>query len=205
MEEFVEITADGRRLQLRRNIPLLQALKEKGIMLPALCYSSKLAPNGSCGLCILEVYQEGVWKVQRACLLQAERGLLIRTGSARISRLRARTARLLLKRGPFRKQEVEKLLLGLLNSSGERNQEAGANPPQQSNEGCILCGLCIAVCGKVGKNRLVFLGRGKNLQVGMVEGPQADSCGLCQACRRICPTGFISHTPRQAFTARLYN
>ncbi|MGB9783315.1 MAG: 2Fe-2S iron-sulfur cluster-binding protein [Moorellaceae bacterium] len=79
----------------------------------------------------------------------------------------------------------------------------GPRPPTPA-AGCILCGLCVRVCQKVGKDRLTFLWRGKNLQVGFVPGAEAEACGHCRACQRICPTGFIAPSAREAFTARLY-
>lgn len=193
MEEFVEISVNDQNEYIRRNIPLLQALKEKNIILPSLCFSSKLEPYGSCGLCILEIYGENSWKVKHACLTQAEDGLRIRTMSARISKLQAQAARFLLKRGPFLKQEAEELLLSLINQS-EEGYNSGSY--KDINAGCILCGLCVRICKKTGNNKLVFLGKGKNLRVGLVGGSQPDICNHCKACRHICPTGFISHDAR---------
>ncbi|UWG95403.1 2Fe-2S iron-sulfur cluster-binding protein [Dehalobacter sp. DCM] len=208
MEEFVEIVVDEQLLPVRRNIPLLQALKEKGIILPSLCYSSRLESYGSCGLCVLEVYVHEAWKVQHACMMHAEEGLRVRIRSARISWLQGRAAQLLLKRGPFPKLEVEEFLLSLIHQAEESDDSASTNTyfikPRErtqdvTNAGCILCGLCVRMCRKIGKNRLVFLGRGKSLRVGLVDGGQPDICSYCGACRQICPTGFILHDVRQVF------
>ncbi len=207
----VEVIIDNQVLSVRQDIPLIQALREQGILLPSLCYHHLLGGYGSCGLCVVEIYTGAGWRPRHACLLQPEAGLQVKTNTPTVLRLRARAARLLLRRGPFPKKEVEELL-GHLVQKGEKkcfepdDKEAAArsragNPAP----GCILCGLCVRICEKIRKSRLTFLGRGKNLQVSFVSAEEETAaCGSCKACQRICPTGFIEPSAREAFTARLY-
>lgn len=214
MAEFMKIIVDEQPMIVERNISLLQVLNDQKIVIPSLCYNAFLEAYGGCGLCIVEIFRNGAWEPQRACLLKTEEGLNIRTTSTRIRWLRSQAARLLLKHGPFNKKSVESLLIKLI-KEGEGNTkpkhiyenlesyyETNIN---SVNSGCILCGLCIRMCRKVGKNQLVFLGRGKNLRVGLAAyDDELGACGRCRACSYICPTGFIAPDARQVFTANLY-
>ena len=208
MAEFAKIIVNEQPVVAERNISLLKVLNNQKIVIPSLCYNALLDAYGGCGLCIVEISRNGAWEPQRACLLKTEEGLEIRTTSTRIRWLRSQAARLLLKHGPFNKKSIESLLIKLI-----KEGEATTNPdyvyenlesPYETsnnliNSGCILCGLCIRICKKVGKNQLVFLGRGKNLRVGMVANDELGACGLCRACSNICPTGFIAPDARQVF------
>jgi len=214
VEELIEIIVDRHNMLVERNIFLLQALSDRGIAIPSLCFNASLGAYGSCGLCIVETCKDDVWLPRHACLVRPEAGLQIRTASPRIQRLRAHAARLLLKRGPFLKKEVEALLLTLVKEGTDSMEPSrlagslegsGENHISLDKRGCLLCGLCVRICRKIGKCQLTFLGRGKSLRVGLVSGDSATvACGSCRACRHICPTGFITPDARQAFTARLY-
>lgn len=202
MEEFIEIVVDGQIMQVQPNIPLLQALKNNDIVIPSLCYHAKLEPYGGCGLCLVESCQHGVWQVKHACLSMTEAGGQFRTRTERVLKLRGRAACLLLKRGPFLKPGVNNFLLSLVNqdkaeflaeSVQPMNGEFKNKSANVMNPGCILCGLCVRMCRKIGKNQLVFIGRGKNLRVAMAEN-DLETCGRCTACRQVCPTGFIQHS-----------
>jgi len=201
MEELIAIVVDGRSLAVSKSAIVLQALRDHGIDIPALCYYPSLEAYGSCGLCMVEIWSAAIWKPRHACLLEVEAGLQIKTATPRLQRLRSWAAQILLRGRPFHNSEVEGLLLKLVQDETADGQVLSGS----TTEGCILCGLCIGMCRKIGKNRLTFLGRGKNLRIGLVpgEGNKAN-CGNCCACRNICPMGFISPDAEHAFKDRLY-
>lgn len=199
MEELIDIVVDDQKMQVPPNIPLLQALKDNNIIIPSLCYHAKLEPYGGCGLCLVESCQRGVWQVKHACLTMTESGGQFRTRTERVLKLRARAACLLLKRGPFIKPGVHNFLLALVDQSKDTFRAESVQPMNGAfkdksanvmNPGCILCGLCVRMCRKIGKNQLVFIGRGKNLRVAIAKN-DSETCGRCTACRQVCPTGFI--------------
>jgi NADH dehydrogenase/NADH:ubiquinone oxidoreductase subunit G len=212
MDESVEIIVDDKLMHMQPHISLLQALRLNNISLPSLCFFSHLEPNGSCGLCLVEVYGDNGWRPKQSCLVQVENGLRIKTRSQRILELRARAARLLLKRGPFKNTEVNDLLYNIIEEyrcSINSKQNSGlalqiGYHPQYSNAGSILCGLCVKICRQIGKNQLVLLGRGENLKVGLVAGIEDHLCGRCSACRHLCPTEYIDKDVSQVFSSRLY-
>lgn len=201
MEELVTIVVDGRSLAVSKSANVLQVLRDRGIDIPALCYYPALEAYGSCGLCMVEIWSTTLWIPRQACLLAVEAGMQIKTATPCLQRLRAWAAQILLRGRPFRNSDVEGLLLKLVQNGTADGQVLTGS----TTRGCILCGLCIRMCRKIGKNRLTYLGRGKNLRIGLVpgEGNKA-TCGNCSACRNICPMGFISPDAEHAFTARLY-
>lgn len=214
MKDRIEITVDGKPLTVERNVALLQALREQGAAIPSLCFYPSLGGYGSCGLCVVEIYTGDTWVPRHSCILYPEEGMQVRTASPLIRHLRSWAARLLLHRGPFPRKEVEEMLIALVRE-GAADEESIRKPGSSGvttegqdsplGAGCILCGLCVRICEKIGKSRLTFLGRGKNLRVGLVPGGSEEvGCGRCRACRRICPTGFIAPDARHAFTASLY-
>ncbi|MFN8186517.1 MAG: 2Fe-2S iron-sulfur cluster-binding protein [Gaiellales bacterium] len=81
MTELVTITIDGRELQVPRGTGMVEAALSAGIEIPVFCYEPRLgAPLGACRMCLCEV--EGLPKLQAACTLTAQDGMVLRTAQA---------------------------------------------------------------------------------------------------------------------------
>lgn len=202
MAGFVEICVDGLRLKVEANLSLMVALKAQGIDIPSLCYHPKLGYQGRCSLCVIELSCAENWETKHACSLYCKPGMEIQTNSPRIHSLRARAASLLLLHGPFADLAIENKLKEM---AIDPFPVPNMSTDPKSQSGCILCGRCIAICQKIGRNKLTLLGRGQRLRisyVGSTSGPKG--CGRCKACKQLCPTGFISTNGESAFTAQLY-
>lgn len=197
MKKYVDIVVDGQTLTVDQNMSLLNALREQKIMIPSLCFHQALEGGGSCGLCVIEVKTELTWHSVHACMTKPIEHLQVRTFSAKLEKQRSWVAKLLLERGPFQNQEVIALLTALA--------DAVVTAGNYNTNGCILCGRCIKICQKIGRNKLAFLGRGNKLKVGMIlSDKDSDSCGECKACVNICPTNAIKSEESLRFTASLY-
>ena len=206
----ITIHVDHRELPAPEGESLLTVLVSHAIAVPALCYHPRLPVQGRCGLCLVERQENGRWILQHACLLNCRPGLQIRTDSQEIRRARSLAAALLLRRGPFPHAAVTEMLqeLAALERAPANEQDrpakqesAAGKPPQP---GCILCGLCVSMCRSISRNKLTFLGRGQNLKVAYVTTMAAEGCGSCQACRRVCPTGYIVVNGATTFKSGLF-
>ncbi|MCR5220533.1 MAG: (2Fe-2S)-binding protein, partial [bacterium] len=94
----VTITIDGRTLCVEEGMNVLEAALQNGIYIPHLCHHPDLPELGSCRLCIVEL--EGQEGVQPSCKLRAAEGMVIRTKSDQISKLRNLSMELLLAAHP---------------------------------------------------------------------------------------------------------
>jgi predicted molibdopterin-dependent oxidoreductase YjgC len=160
---------------------------------------------------MVEILNDNNWEARHACLLKVKEGLQIKTDTLGLRLLRSWAAKILLRHKPILNIETEKLLLSLVKDKTNEKQEDEnlvkriKDLSGTMTEGCILCGLCVRMCSKIGKHRLTYLGIGKNMRISFVPGEDGKAtCGNCWACRHVCPTGFINPDAERAFTAKLY-
>ena len=88
------ITIDGIKLDVPENKNVLDCALENGIYIPHLCHHKDLSPLGSCRMCVVEV--EGQEGVTTSCTLKAKDGMVIKTKTAELERLRMLALELLL-------------------------------------------------------------------------------------------------------------
>jgi NADPH-dependent glutamate synthase beta subunit-like oxidoreductase len=96
MEDFgapVELTIDGRTFSAPAGASLLNAAQNAGIYIPALCAHPDLPPaaqrgagDGGCNLCMVEI--DGEEGLVKACSRSVEAGLVVRTHSPAIQKVR---------------------------------------------------------------------------------------------------------------------
>ncbi|HKO74941.1 MAG TPA: 2Fe-2S iron-sulfur cluster-binding protein [Gaiellaceae bacterium] len=76
--ELVTVTIDGREIQAPKGQGMVETALEAGIEIPVFCYEPRLgAPVGACRMCLCEV--EGMPKLQAACTMTAQDGLVLST------------------------------------------------------------------------------------------------------------------------------
>jgi NADH-quinone oxidoreductase subunit G len=74
----VTLTIDGRETTVPKGTPLVIAAAEAGIEIPIFCYEPRLGPPvGACRMCLVEI--EGMPKLQAACTLTAQDGMVVKT------------------------------------------------------------------------------------------------------------------------------
>ena len=78
----ITLRIDGRAVSVPSGTTVMDAARELGIEIPALCHDKSLPVASACRLCIVEV--GGSSKLQTSCSLLARDGMDIRTGTDRI-------------------------------------------------------------------------------------------------------------------------
>jgi NADH-quinone oxidoreductase subunit G len=79
--ELVTVTVDGREIRIPKGTGMVETALAAGIEIPVFCYEPRLGPAvGACRMCLCEI--EGMPKLQAACTLTAQDGLVLRTAQA---------------------------------------------------------------------------------------------------------------------------
>jgi len=185
----VSLQIDGKEVKAKEGTTVLEAAKEAGIDIPALCYHQKLAPYGACRICSVEVERKGKVQVVASCGFPVEEGLVVRTRSKRIDRIRKVLIELMAL-DTMVDGEVAGEIKKLAKEYGadiHRFESRFRTTPTR----CILCGQCVRYCDEVvGEHAIGFVGRGIERRVVFFP-EKARVCLTCQACFNLCPTGKI--------------
>jgi NADH-quinone oxidoreductase subunit G len=76
--ELVRVTIDGNDVHVPKGTGLVESALAGGIEIPVFCYEPRLgAPVGACRMCLVEI--EGMPKLQAACTLTAQDGMVVKT------------------------------------------------------------------------------------------------------------------------------
>jgi heterodisulfide reductase subunit A len=102
----------------------------------------------------------------------------VSTNSENVMKSRRMTIELLLSRSP-----EEEVLIELAKDHG-----LGEPRFKLKDDNCILCGLCVRMCDRMGRNAINFQGRGPDRELGTPFMELSDVCMTCGACAYICPT-----------------
>ncbi len=170
---------DGREVKATAGMTILEAAKSVGILIPTLCYHEKLEPFGSCRLCTVEVEVRGRTRLVASCVYPVEEGLVVRTRTEKVARIRKTILELLLAHAPD-SFVLEKLA-----------KEYGADRDRYEKEAsfCIHCGLCVRYCAEVKQKHAVgFVDRGSRKEICFIPEIAAKECWDCKECFPLCPT-----------------
>lgn len=170
---------DGREVEAREGMTILEAAQSTGIFIPTLCHHEKLEPYGACRICTVEVEARGRTNLVAACLYPVEQNLVVRTRSEKVDKTRKVLLELMLAHAP---DAVELQDLA---------QEYGADKARFEKESsfCILCGLCVRYCAEVKKKNAVgFVDRGARREISFIPEIASKECWNCKECFPLCPT-----------------
>jgi NADH-quinone oxidoreductase subunit G len=76
--DAVRVTIDGQDVHIAKGTGLVETALSAGIEIPVFCYEPRLGePIGACRMCLVEV--EGMPKLQTACTMTAQDGMVVKT------------------------------------------------------------------------------------------------------------------------------
>jgi heterodisulfide reductase subunit A len=179
---MVTFKLNGQTVQGEDGQYILQVAQKVGVDIPTLCNHKALEPAGMCRLCTVEVFDGRRSRFVTSCNYPIWEGMDVRTDSEAVHQGRKLIVELLMARCP----EVP-LLQKLSKQYGIDKTRF-----KQSDDTCILCGLCTRMCERIGTNAISLTGRGVEMEVNTPYGLNTDACIACGACASVCPTGHIT-------------
>ncbi|MDP1808012.1 MAG: formate dehydrogenase subunit alpha [Actinomycetota bacterium] len=210
--ELLTVNINGVDRQAKPGMTVLDLTKDLGIKVPTLCHDPRLKPYGACRLCLVEL--EGARNPVPACATILGPGMVIRTDTEQIHRIRRTVIDLLLSDHPADCMTCEKCgacaLQEYAYEYGVRRSsfKAGAKHtvrPQETDpfvardlSKCILCGRCVRICDEVESAFAIdWIYRGFETQVSTAFGKSLKDtpCEFCGQCISTCPVGALTEAP----------
>ena len=178
-EKMVALSIDGKQVSVPEGTSVMRAAMEIGIEIPKLCATDMLDAFGSCRLCLIEI--EGRAGTPASCTTPVVEGMVVRTQSKRLDRLRKGVMELYVSDHPVdsldRATYADVDLLETAEAVGLEEVRYGFNGKRHRNPGidesnpyftfdpakCIVCSRCVRACEEVqGTFALTISGRGFN-------------------------------------------
>jgi formate dehydrogenase major subunit len=207
--EVVTVTVDGQQVTVPSGTSIMRAATEAGLAVPKLCATDSLEAFGSCRLCLVEV--DGRKGTPASCTTPCESGMVVRTQTPRLEKLRRGVMELYISDHPLdcltcpANGDCElQDMAGVVGLRDVRYGYEGQNhldaPTDDSNpyfsfdeSKCIACSRCVRACAEVqGTFALTIAGRGFDSHVSPGGHSFMDSeCVSCGACVQACPTSTL--------------
>ena len=207
---LVDLTIDGMPVEVPAGTSIMQAARTVGVDIAKLCATDSLKSFGSCRLCIVQV--EGRRGLPASCTTPVEPGMVVRTQTPQVARVRRNVMELYISDHPL------DCLTCAANGDCELQDMAGAVGLREVRYGmeganhlaaekdesnpyftfdpakCIVCSRCVRACDEIqGTFALSITDRGfaSKVTAGIDEGFLASECVSCGACVQACPTATL--------------
>ncbi len=205
---MVNLTIDGKEIEVKAGTTVLNAARAAGIEIPTLCDHPQLTPYGGCRLCLVEVV--GARTLQPSCTLPVGSNMVVKTDTEKVREARKFVLTMIFsERNHFCPYcQVSGGDCELQNSAYAENMTHWPLQPNWKpfpvdashpfiileHNRCILCRRCVRACGElVGNFTLGFEERGADsalvADLGLPLGES--SCVGCGTCVQVCPTGSL--------------
>jgi len=210
-EKTVTLTIDGQQVTVPEGTSIMRAAMQMGTKIPKLCATDMLEAFGSCRLCLVEI--EGRAGTPASCTTPVANGIVVRTQTERLKRLRKGVMELYISEHPLDcltcSANGDCELQDMAGAVGLREVRYGYEGAKHPNPGidesnpyftyepskCIVCSRCVRACEEVqGTFALTIAGRGFGSVVspGMEEPFFGSECVSCGACVQACPTATLN-------------
>ena len=227
--ELVRVTIDGKEVHIAKGTGLVESALHAGIEIPVFCYEPRLgAPIGACRMCLVEI--EGMPKLQAACTLTAQDGMVVKTArtSAQAADGQNATLEFILVNHPLDCPVCDKggecPLQNQAMSAGhsdsrfvEQKREFPKPLPISTQvlldrERCVLCQRCTRFSDEIAGDKFIdLMERSSNEQIGVFRGNPDDPSDdapfnsyFSGNTIQICPVGALTST-QYRFRARPFD
>ncbi|MCG2635246.1 MAG: 2Fe-2S iron-sulfur cluster-binding protein, partial [Gammaproteobacteria bacterium] len=209
--ERVSLMIDGVSVSVPAGSSVMHAAAKANIKVPKLCATDSLEAFGSCRMCLVEI--EGRKGYPASCTTPVEQGMVVRTQSEPVAKLRRNVMELYISDHPLDcltcptngncelqdtagevgLREVRYGYAGENHLSAEKDQ---SNPYFTFDPSkCIVCSRCVRACEETqGTFALTIDGRGfaSRVSPGQNEAFMDSECVSCGACVAACPTATLT-------------
>jgi formate dehydrogenase major subunit len=210
LQPEVTLEIDGVTVSAPAGTSVMRAALTAGVKVPRLCATDSLEAFGSCRLCLVEI--EGKRGYPASCTTNVEAGMIVRTQSDKLAKLRRGVMELYISDHPL------DCLTCTANGNCELQEQAGVVGLRQVRYGtggenhlalekdtsnpyftfdpskCIVCSRCVRACEEVqGTFALTVAGRafGSKIAAGPTNFKDSE-CVSCGACVQACPTATLT-------------
>ena len=203
---MVNLTIDGKQVQVPEGTTILKAAAAAGIEIPTLCFLKDLNEIGACRICCVEI--EGKETLAASCNTKVEEGMTVYTSSLKAHYARRMNLQIILSQHDFRcaacqrngSCSLQKICADMnindvpFQQDYEKSEWDMSFPLIRNAGKCIKCMRCVQICDKVQSlNIWDIVNTGKRTSVGVSKMRKiAESdCSLCGQCITHCPTGAL--------------
>ena len=203
---MVNLTINGKNINVPETATILEAAKKCHIDIPNLCHLDGLNEIGACRVCVVEI--EGVERLVTACNNVVEEGMVLYTNSAKVRSARKNNVELILSQhdatcttcvrsGNCSLQTIANDL-NIIESPFRLEMPSArwteGFPLVRDYEKCIKCMRCIQVCDKIQGLKIwdvANTGSRTNVDVSHNKRIEESDCALCGQCITHCPVGAL--------------
>jgi bidirectional [NiFe] hydrogenase diaphorase subunit len=173
--ELIKLFIDEKAIVVKKGTTILHAAQSSGIEIPTHCHDDQLRPYGGCRMCLVEITKNDKKKLVASCLYEVEEGLVVKTRTGEIDKIRKMIIELT---WPILSQYAEEY--------GAQNDRF-----QNENPDCSLCGKCMRFCAESNQWDIVYIkGRGINRDIDLSPNHEYDYT-VYKQCMAYCAAGRL--------------